>query len=311
MRILVLVWFDDECAMMKSLCTYIRSLNYEIKLFGSLNHVDNVLNDMKRLLNNFVPDICIIWNRYFSVEAVKLVKQTNPKCINKFFNWDPPVSIINGEVDKICKECDEVYVSDMGTRKLYENFNLSWSYLLPFYDKNLHYPDYDSNYECDVAFVTTNLYSNYVGNQVINREKLVNYLYSQIDIKFHLYGPKHIGNKYPRAYRGSIPYEINRKVFSSAKINLNPHGDSGDRYLNERNITILASGGLMLVDNSKGVYEELEGACILMKNTIPEIIVQIREILSNYDKYRNIRDSGLKVAIKYQTEKWVNKILSL
>ncbi len=181
-----------------------------------------------------------------------------------------------------------------------------WYQLLPGFSEKFHSIDIDDKYKCDVSMVVTNLYDNGdFSNQYIPRRKIVDDIYNS-DLNFHLYGPIFLRDKYPRAYKGFISYDVNRKIFSSSTINISTHADcTMKEYLNERVITILGSGGLLLVDKVKDIDKILvdKQHCFYMEKD-RGIVSQIKDILS-MDK--NILDKIRSNGKRYADEHWTYK----
>lgn len=308
MKILIVCWFDAPRAQVLIAKNSFEKLKHNVECFGLMEH-HKEQNKLVEKVDNFKPDMLLVWHRGMKEELYKLVRDKVKKII--IFNWDDPHS---------CKErgCEE-YLSCMKymdkafscceeTKNIYlSNGCKDWQYLIPMYG-DFHKYDYDKKYECDISLICTNLYDSFK-DQPMRRRDLVNELYKNEDINFHLYAPPHIGKQYPRCYKGEIPYEINRKVFSSSKINISTHCTQGEGYVNERCITILASGGLLLVDNVKGIDKLFGDCCVVMKD-INNVIDQIRDILNNYDKYEHLKKRGLEVVKRYHVGEWCKTLLN-
>jgi spore maturation protein CgeB len=103
---------------------------------------------------------------------------------------------------------------------------------------------------------------------------------------------------YPVHYRGWIPFNESRKVFSNSKINLSTHvAPDGYKYLNERVTQILGSGGLLLVDKVNGIEEIFKNEeCVIIDEN--NYVNQIKHILFNYSEYEKMRIRGLEKAKK-------------
>lgn len=165
---------------------------------------------------------------------------------------------------------------------------------------NTHYPDSQQEYEADVAFIGTEPH-NHPGAWC-NRSAILEVLAAdaqQTGLKLAIYGTERLGAAYPTFFKGEIPYEVNRKVWSNAKISLNLHAFSGygGWYANARNTEILASGGLLVVDRTvEGPLREGQ-ECVFWKSHEPsEVVAQVHEILNNYAKYEPIRERGYRFA---------------
>lgn len=111
-----------------------------------------------------------------------------------------------------------------------------------------------------------------------------------------------------------LPYNMNSKKFSRARINLCTHVTSkGCGYLNERTITILGSGGLLFVDPVCDIQKNLTNGveCILMESNDPTLILQqIKEILAVSDKTLDlIRFKGQQLALdRFTWDHWAQHL---
>lgn len=308
MKILIVCWFDSPRAQVLLAKNSFKKLNHDVQCFGLLEHHKEQMKIVNKV-DDYRPDLILVWHRAMKEELYKVIRNKVKKII--LFNWDDPHACKENysiQFMKCMKYIDKAYSCCLDTRNIYlSNGTKQWKYLLPMYG-DFHYHDYDRQYECDVSLICTNMYDNF-DEQPMRRRDLVNLLYKNEDIKFHLYAPPHIGKQYPRCYKGEIPYEINRKVFSSSKINISTHCTQGNGYVNERCITILASGGLLLVDNVKGISNIFGDCSIIMKDK-SKVIQQIRDILKNYKDYEHLKIRGLDIVKKYHVDIWTSTLLT-
>jgi hypothetical protein len=270
----------------------------QFKLINEFSEKDPFPNTTTKLSEDAKEvDVVIFWNwggsyQYFIDCRRKC--PTNVKFV--LYNWDPwnpkthdPRIFIVFDYAFSCCSYD--------TPRIYFRGN-GWYQLLPGFSGKHHYCDFDEKYVCDVSFLTTNLYTDAFPNQYIKRKSIVDAL-SNSELNFHLYGPEFLGTLYPHVYKGLVDYSINRKVFSSSKINISTHADCTlDEYLNERVITVLGSGGLLLVDKVKGIEKILtNGVNCFFIDRSRGLIGQIREILSlPKEKLEEIRRNGKELA---------------
>ena len=239
------------------------------------------------------------------------------------FNWDDPYNRSVCDLFNKAKYFYIVYVTSEENLGYYTNNSAHKAvYLLPGYNPLIHYPInsnfYPSNninpYICDVSFCCTNLYDDYTySNQYINRKKLIDDLYEaqkKFNFKLNLYGTK-VLNIYPLSYKGYIPYDETNMVYNYSKINLCTHvQQNAYKYINERTIQILGSGGLLLIDKVDGLEQILtpnEDCIILDKNNYVE---QIINILKNYDNFISIKHNGYNKSLQYTWNEWAKKIIA-
>ena len=128
-------------------------------------------------------------------------------------------------------------------------------------------------------------------------------------IKFKIYGPEFIRLIYPDSYGGLVNYQELSTVFSRSKLNICTHVVGNKRkYINERVILILASKGLLYVDNVSGLGDIIDTTdeCVIIDPSDP--IKQIHSILDNYDKYIPYKSKGYTRAQKFTWNTWADNI---
>lgn len=302
-HILLLVWWDQDIEPVTSVQRRLEEQDYNVTKIGTLSHpsFQEWKSHLKSLVIRHTPIFILIWNRHTDIKAVRDVYSGRIK----LFNWDDPWTTINNELCNI--DCiDDVY-SCSDTKEYYLSHGAkTWTYLAPFYNPEIHYPDFDAHYKCDVSFVCTNLYLDLPVNKV-DRSELIMALSREKDITFHLYGPHSISFISPENYRGPIDYTENRKIFTSSKVNISLHIVKGRRYINERCIDILASGGLLLVDANDGMEEMLPNSFVPMLDTVPEILEQIKTLIKADTS--PIVKNGLQTVQRFSLNNWVDAIL--
>ena len=255
-------------------------------------------------------------------------KPTKKNIINYFFSWDPvlydykkydncydiwnPIVENKKVIYALMTHVFSCFEREIEYFKSYNNI----SYAYPGFDRNISFYDYDSNYECDISIVCTNIYNN--NNEFpsdatnINRYEIIDKLYkNRHKIKFHIYGTENLEFRYPDCYKGFIKYQKCNKVFSSSKINLSIHpivnelnnDNSTKEYFSERVPQILGSKGL-LVTNSKLSNNLVENEDYIYIDKNMDWFKKLLDIIKNNDKYNNIRENGYKKGIEYYT--WNN-----
>jgi hypothetical protein len=274
----------------------------EVRLIGE--HSCNIPSLLYDWLEQESFDFVLIVNRFINVEIVKNIKERNHSLY--FFNWDEPHATFFGEVQKFMPYIDKAFGSCKVVEKNYlDGGAKKFTYLPPCYSNTYHFPDYDPEYDCDISFICTNLYKDFNSKRYDICKKLID-----AGFKFYIYGPEWLRSEFPDNYRGFLSYANNRKLFSSSKINLSLHLYDDDGYISERDITILASGGLMLTDHVKGMDKILcdeKGICYCLIED--DLIEQVRTILNNIDKYTSIKTRALQIVKKFSDENFVNTIL--
>lgn len=304
MKVLILCWFDTPLESIKSVTDFLQTKGVETKCLGRYVHPFDLFECVcDEIEQGF--DTILVWNRSFTPSFVSKLREVTDNLY--LFNWDDPHSIKTTEIygiapffDKVfssCESCREKYLS-LGAKEFY--------YLPPCYGTD-HFPDFDSTFQCDIAFTCTNMY-----RQFKNQRYEICQSLEKSDLDFCLYGPEKLKKDFPRSYRQYILYNINRKLFSSAKICLSTHVQDGKYYLNERDITILASGGLLLTDKITGMEDilSLNGElCYIVLEK--DIVSQVKKILENYDQYLPYRQRGIEIVKKFHVSEWCRKVFNV
>lgn len=258
-------------------------------------------DDYLELLVEFIKtnNIHVVYWWYVNIPSndLKIIKdKTNTKFM--FFNWDEPYNWLLCDLPNKAYYFDCVFITCKETRQRYIDHGTKKAvYCLPGFNPLVHHliktpnSEEESKYMCDISFSCTDLYADEhkYPNQYINRKYLIDTIYNNQSVynySFHIYGPEHLKELYPLSYKGFINYNDSGKLFNYSKINLCSHVLSNkEGYINERVILIGGSGGLLLVDNVKGIEKifDINSECIILDKT--NFIKQIINILFEYDKY--------------------------
>lgn len=296
-------------------------MGYDVMQYGYMQYLGDPIEDggcagdlemhtkrMSETIKQYDPFLLIWWNwSQITADAMKRIKHDHYERIFCAYNWDDPHCWI---MPRDClRYFDITFSSCWETLGRYAEFGVPMSrYLVPSFDPSIHYPDYNPDYECDVSFMCTNLYSakdiDHDHRILVDRHSMVQALDADDRINFHLYGPERIRHAAPKSYRGEISYDTNRLAFYNSKVSINVHGAYGDGYLNERVFTILGSKGLLLTDKMKGMRRHLiaDVDCVVMENGDPQAICdQVYDIITNYDRYEKIRENGHRKALNNYT----------
>jgi hypothetical protein len=306
MRILILCWFDVPTESIDLVCTRLKDLGHEVRCLGTIAHPD-LENIVTEYLRTTAVDKILVWNRSISKSVLEAIRRTSETemCL---FNWDDPHSVRTGEILPNAQYFDKVFSCCREVEDNYLNAGAkAFQYLVPCFG-SYHFPEHDPKFVCDVGFACTNLYKNFSTVRYELCQKL-----RDSDIDFHLYGPARIREEFPDNYKGYVQYHSSRRLFSSAKLSLSTHVENGLGYLNERDIDILASGGILLTDKVNGMEDELsdeQGRVYIELNEDP--IPHIRELLKNIDQYAHLRERGRRLAEeKFSVERWVSTVFGV
>lgn len=192
-------------------------------------------------------------------------------------------------------------------------------------DKTVYYHDYDKDYLCDLSYVGSLLKS-----KKAFMKKCVLPLKEKYDIKIfgsdwtfqsRLLGKiQKLGQYFDiRSLKGirqlPLSQEGERKLYSSAKINLNVHEDRAKRHnieINERTFKIMACGGFELVDNMPLVRVLFDENELVLAKDNQDWFDKIDYYLKHEDKRLKIAKAGQnKVLAEHTYHHRVDQIINL
>lgn len=327
MRILLTCYYG-LCDALKLAADALVELGHTVigyPLFKYYADVNDKNTEYVQMFNEFIKnsniDVILWW--YFAIPTcdMKMIIQNNIGVKNIMFNWDEPYNWFDNDIKNKAQFFDIVFVTCAERLDDYIKYGTKKAILqFPGYDSKFHniiLHDVQSDYEkysCDISMCCTNLYNNdnLYPNQYIKRKTLIDKIYEnqeKYNYSFKIYGPEHLKTYYPKSYSGYVKYENTNKVYNYSKINICTHVQCDTyKYLNERTITILGSGGLLLIDRVKGIEELLipDVECVILDKD--KYMEQILEILQNYDKYLIIRHNGYLKSKIYTWNKWAENL---
>ena len=290
----------------------------DFPLFKNMFDIHDKKDNCKEYFNTYVqescPDIIIWFFFYVPVDIISLIRINNPNVYNILYNFDDPFSWSDNKSIKLSEKCKYF---DLAIGTCEETINLYKSngakdsiFCPPGYDQTVNYPIDNTDYDCDVSICITNLYENLntYDDQYFNRKELIDLIVSQGDINVKIYGPDFLKLKYPDNYVGFLQYNELNGVYNKSKINICTHVcKSKSKYINERSILIIGSGGLLLVDPIKDLDKLIsQDECVYIQKD--NFILQIKEILKNYDNYIPVKQKGKIRSLQYTWDKFAEKI---
>jgi hypothetical protein len=316
MKLLIVGWYN----LINPIITakdYFTILGYDVYFLPLLYYNqkysgEQLSNALISFIKNIDPAIMLWWNWESSKEVLLEIKIKTQNILHVLFNWDHPFClsswdnnhnrrITSKNIWDICFATADYKLDEYtnsGTSEVY--------YLRMFADENIHFPEVDKSYECDVSFICTNLYEDKVmfPNNITNRREVITNIINN-GFNVHIYGPEHLKEIFPNQYKGFSHFLNNHKVFYNSKINLCTHGDNGYKYCNERVGTILSSGGLMMCDKVDGIETILTHNKDFILFDENNYIEQIRDIINNYDRYVHIKENAVITARnKFSPKYW-------
>jgi hypothetical protein len=316
MKLLIVGWYN----LINPIITakdYFTILGYDVYFLPLLYYNqkysgEQLSNALISFIKNIDPVVMLWWNWESSKEVLYEIKIKTQNILHILFNWDHPFclsswdnnnnrKIISKNIWDICfltADCKLDEYINSGSDEAY--------YLRMFADENIHFPEIDKSYECDVSFICTNLYDDKVifPNVIVNRREILTNIINN-GFNVHIYGPEHLKDIFPNQYKGFCHFLNNNKVFYNSKINLCTHVDNGYKYCNERVGTILSSGGLMMCDKVDGIETILTNNKDFILFDENNYIEQIRDIINNYDRYVHIKENAVITARnKFSPKYW-------
>ena len=280
--------------------------------------VDDIVAHFSKFIESHKPDGIFWWCLSIETDHFISIKKSFPNLKYWYFNWDEPYNWNGAELELKAPYFDSVFVSCLeSTSRYLLNGCPKAVYCLPGFDPELFFPYIDPIYKTDVSMIMTNLYSDtsLYPDQVSNRHRLVDLIYkgqAEHGYRFTIYGPEFLKELYPDSYQGYCKYTDLNRVFNESRINITTHvvGDKGG-YLNERTITLIGSGALILIDNVKQLDLNLkpDRDCLVIDKENPSL--QIAEILGNYQHYLEIKKNVLKIRKDHLWNCWAEKINSV
>lgn len=264
-------------------------------------------------------DVVLWWFIDVNPSVFKLVKKNNPNTYFIMNNSDDPLNMSAELLEKAkifntiivpCKENILKYKIHSGITDVL--------YIPHSFDPHFFYPlsndeSDDVDLKCDISFFCHNLFTDntYYNNQYINKITLINDVITygnENNKSVKIFGPPIFKSVYPNNYVCDLEYIKLNNLFNNSKINITTHPfQNKSCHINEYIMSILGSGGLLLVDKVKDLHHILtENECIYLDKT--NYISQINDILNNYDNYLKIKENGHELSKKYSWEKYVEKI---
>lgn len=324
-KILIVSYYGLQDSL-KSAANSLEKLGYEMDTYPLFKYahdthdkIENYKDHFKSYIEESKPDILLYWYIGVPPNVIKYIRDSFPHIYSIFYNWDDPYSWVDEatQIREKCPNFDLVLSTCEETLQDYIDHGSKRAvFSAPGFDPNINYPLEnlkEEDYICDVSICCTNLYKekHIYKDQYINRKELIDKLISH-NINLHVYGPESLKLTYPNNYKGFVKYSNLNDIYNKSKINLCTHVCSNkSKYINERSVLIIASGGLLLVDPIKD-FDKLvsDKECVFFDNTDGDdgIISTIRKILSNYEDYKDIKNRAYIKSKEYTWDKWAEII---
>lgn len=244
-------------------------------------------------------------------DFLKIFKLGDTNFFDKIVNWKEEINFklfqINWDADpkNINFEKSKYFNKRFCSNPLYL-INSNTEYFKTGFCKETSFYKELEEYKCDVSFVGTNLYEKGWENRDLNRQKILDKIYSDDRISLHVYGPEFLKMIYPRSYKGFIPYDECYKVFSNSKINLNisPINNveyQGKYYYSERMPQIFACDGIMMSNNDYGDMLQKNKDYLYLDDIdkLIDMILEYKEGIKRFQMLQKVKSK--KVIFDYET----------
>lgn len=315
-KILIMTWYDCIWGIKKCKEEF-KKLNYDVhncpmfKLKENFN-TNDIIYEIDTKIDQYKPNIILWWCWNIDYNIIQKTYNKYQNILQLLFNWDDPFCWEDNttNIDIKSRSFHMAFITSKEKQNYLNNSTLEVYTLYPGYNNDLHTRKIDNKYKCDINFCLTNTYSDSkYKNTVVDRKDIINKLKDKFNI--HVYGPEHIGKLFPNIYKGYIDYNDLPKLIYNSKITLNSHVTNKYGYLNERDIITLGSEGLLLTDKIDGFNEIFEEDKDYLTYDSNNIVKKVTDILTNYNKYKQIRLNGKRKVMKnYQYKHFVSNMLN-
>jgi hypothetical protein len=318
---IVLIGYYELKESLLSAANELQSIGYDVvgyPLFQLAFDSNSKISDYISHLHDFIlvenPQIILWWFTGIPYGYIARIRKSFSTKLFVLYNWNDPFEWIQSQIemsniDKKAGLFDIVFSScEESAGKYVENGASSAMCLFPGHDVTFEKPP--TTYEYDVVFGITNEYADeqIYCDQYVSRSHLIETLENMRDIKFGLFGPAHLKQKYPNSYVGYASHRSMISMYKKSRVCLCTHVIStAKKYLNERAIHILGAGALLLVDRVNGNDDFLnEGNCVFIDKIDPAS--QIREVLASYNEYDFVKRRGYELSKQFTWSKWAEKV---
>lgn len=319
MDVILFVGFYDIKEHHLAIAKIFSEYGYNIKTFPLFRYaydqhdkVDNYAELFAEKVKLLQPTI-IFWifidvNITFFSDSKDIIKNS----INVFYNTDDPINFNIDLIEK-CKYFDIVVTNCMENIKEYEKICMCKTIYFPIgVDNELFYPiDNNEGYECDISFFVDNIYhEDYYNNQLVPRRKLIDDIVTfsnKNNKKFFLYGSPILNELFPQNYKGELSYIDQNRMFNKSKVNVCSRPNKNKRSSSYVEMRILASGGLLFLDNIQkmDIFESYHNCILFNSDTF---IDELKQILEFYDMYINIKKNATITSSMFSFKNLVEQI---
>ena len=257
---------------------------------------------------------------------IRHLKTLRPEMKTVFHSFDDPYQIDeSGDVLAArVREFDRAVTCCEGSVGWYEAQGVEAACIYPPPDHDLHgAAKADDGERCDASFAATHTYPRPRYPAVlVNRADMVRaaarlgtlHLYGYWGERTFDWGGIYGVPELAESYRGFWRFDELPGVFAASRVNLNSHvRPDGYRYLNQRALNVMASGGFLLCDRVNGIEELFEpGRDFDTFGDLGEFREKLKYWLSHDRERASVADSGRrKVWERYGNDHHARAVLKL
>lgn len=325
-KVLIISFYDlkDYLSCIKELIEeyYFEVFSYPLfrYAYDANDKIENYKEHLDEYIKNINPDIILWWFIDVPTDIFSYIKKQNKDIYYILYNSDDPINISKDLFDK-AKIFDLVITSCKESMYLYKLYsNVKDVIFGPMgYDEGIFFNLDDKlnneivlpekeEFECDMSMIVYNLFEcKEIYNQTIYRLDLINILINyckEKNLKFKLYGVPILSQYFKEYYCGDVPYFKLNYVYNYSKINIiSSPSYTKNLCLSQNLMSILGSGGMVLHDKIKGIYDILPEECIYDGENL---IQKLDYILNN-----NIKINNKHIAEKFNWNNWVKNIMRI
>ena len=158
----------------------------------------------------------------------------------------------------------------------------------------------NNQFDRDISIIIGDLFWNQTiyNDQKYNRKNLIDRI-TKMDYKIEIFGPELIKEIYPNHYQKYLNYNEMQQIYNTSKLNLSTHVSKSTGYISERDMLILANGGLLFTDNVHPLmidnYDCIKIDIVNLESQIEMIIKEDKEM---------IRKRGKEFIEKHNDKNW-------
>lgn len=324
MKILFIGYYELK-EHLKHLQQVLEMYNYTVlcyPLFQYAYDSNDKLENYEEHLSDYIDsndiDIILWWFLDVPVNVFRNIKKEYPNIYYILFNSDDPNNI--NTVSQKCEIFDLIITPCAGCIEEYRKINVKaeiiWS--PPGFDPSFFFPiekevDSDSEYDCDISILCYDLLLDpYFSSQTVNRKIFLDNIAEfckNHNKKFNIYGSYALKELYPDNYICDIAYSDHNSIINKSRINICTHTfNNYELSVSDLEFKILGARGLLFMDSTEKIQEIFINGVNCVLFTKNDYISKINRILTNYDSYDKIKDSGYNMALSYTWEKFIEKI---